>query len=121
MRELIGTAAKTVHTRMEDSHKRRCKARGEKPAPRPHLLPLVTSICWWRAHAARLLDVNPQIVIPNTVVESIAYEAPQSGRAAVQVLCLASQRAEYVSLCAMVQTDRVQPVVLQSYAKTRAT
>ena len=85
MHELVGAATTTVLNKMEEAHRKRCSACGERPAPRPALKPLVTTICWWRARLARVLDVNHLVLIPNRVVEALAFEAPRSGRG---VLCV---------------------------------
>ena len=90
LHEIVGSAATALHQRMEEGHRRRCKERGERAELRPHLPPLAATVCWWRARVAQLLDINHQIVIPNAVVECLALEAPQSGRAVLQVLLLRS-------------------------------
>jgi hypothetical protein len=86
MRELVRAVSASIFNSMEDGHRRRCKSRGEQFVSRSHLWPMVIAICWWRAHAARLVDVNHLILIPNRVVESLAFQAPQSGQAVLRVM-----------------------------------
>ena len=47
---------------------------------------MVATICWWRLHAATLLDWHPALVFPNRVVEHLAYEMPRSGGQALAIM-----------------------------------
>jgi hypothetical protein len=47
---------------------------------RPKLLAALVAVCWWRARLAYIIDVNQCILVPDAVVQVLAYELPSSGR-----------------------------------------
>jgi hypothetical protein len=44
------------------------------------LLAALAAVCWWRARLAYIIDVSHCVLIPDAVVQVLAYELPGTGR-----------------------------------------